>query len=127
MEDREPFASTSNSKRKYGDYEFWFLWALATAIAFGPGSVVAYIISLSVSSDMAPIISGIVIFSLVGVLQWLVLRNRLQKIERLVFVTLFGWYLGCYVGIYIVGGRGGWYIYEFADSIIEAKTSICCY
>lgn len=95
-------------KRILIDLAVWLQWTLATATGFGLGSFISFILTINIPNDTLYLVAfGLLLFAWVGTMQWIVLSWRLQRVGWWVPVTMAGWLLGGYIGLYTIGDSVG--------------------
>jgi hypothetical protein len=85
----------SDQNRTSFDWTFWFLWIMATAWGWILGSFFAPGVSL-VATGIAT-----------GVLQWLVLKQRIPRAYRWIPATAIGWIAGGAIGSFALPAELG--------------------
>jgi hypothetical protein len=85
----------SHQKSASFDWAFWFLWIMATAWGWILGSFFAPGVSL-VATGIAT-----------GVLQWLVLKQRIPRAFRWIPATAIGWTVGGAIGSLVLPAESG--------------------
>lgn len=76
------------------DWAFWFLWIMATTLG--------WILGRFLLPNLATVIIGVTL----GVMQWLVIRERIPKAWRWIVVTIIGWIFGSLLIQYLVTDGG---------------------
>ncbi len=101
----------AEAKVEQSEGKLWLGWVITTGlgllIGFLPSGALAEIFGLGIARVLSPLIAG----ALIGVGQWLVLRQYITECSDWILVTGAGWGIGYAVGIYILQmlPPGWWY------------------
>ncbi len=89
-------------KVQHNEFGMWLAWTLATAVGmllgFTPQLLVVEYLPLWLVRILSPLIAGV----LVGIFQWLVLRNYLEHSEDWILTIGIDWGLGFALGLVII-------------------------
>ena len=85
----------AHQKRNSFDWAFWFLWIMATAWGWILGSF------------FAPGVSVVATGIATGVLQWLLLKQRIPRAWHWIAATAIGWTVGGLVGSFVLPSELG--------------------
>ena len=100
------------------DRDFWFGWILATFVGWTVGSFVSDTVGDAIAEVWFDSIGLIVLGSMIGGMQWLILRQQVSWANQWVAVNIAVWSLGAIANLFI-GLAGGWIIGLFSALVMQ--------
>lgn len=106
---------------------FWLQWVIVTGISWVVGAVFYHTLDLNLPGGFGEVIGETIWGLLLGISQWLVLRQRLDRASWWILVTAAGWLLSAGAGVVLkheLGQSVGEVIYSivlgFIPGVLQA-------
>ena len=101
------------------DRNFWFGWILATFVGWTVGSFVSDAVGDAIAEVWFDSIGLIMLGSMIGGMQWLILRHRVSWADQWLVANIAGWSLGAIANLFTGRLGAGWFLGLISAGVMQ--------